>query len=148
MKKKTIALALAFLAVFLIGIIGGRVFQHLTTGYHCRVLETKSFPFENGEVELSYTFESVGVPFLDPETSVLTLKTEDGLLITVYKAKRMFQESCPYIQDVSTELNKVVWNDGINTYRLEVKPVGPPDQKKETADPTPSADRLKALSEE
>lgn len=141
MKKKRIILVLAFLIVFLCGGLAGRVYQHLKTGYHYKVLNTKSFPFENGKVELSYTSESVGLPFLDPETSVLTLTTKYGLPVTIYKAKRMFQESCPHIQDVSTETNRIAWNDGINTYRLTVEPIAQSDKK---AEPSTKSDNLKS----
>jgi len=123
MKKKRIILALAFLVVFLTGITGGRVYQHLKTGYHHKVLKTESFPFPNGELTLSYTAESIGMPFLDPETSVLTITTKCGLPITVYKAQRIFQESYPHVRDVFTEANRIEWTDGISTYQLTVEPI-------------------------
>jgi len=60
------------------------------------------------------------MPFLDPETSVLTVETNYGLPITVYKAKRMFQESWPQVRDVKSEGNQLTWEDGINMYVLTV----------------------------
>jgi len=122
MKKKLI-IALCFIAVFALGCVLGAVVQHLKTGYHHKVWKTETFPFPDGEVTLDYTFESVGMSFLDPETSVLTVKTKYGLPVTIYKAKRMFQESCPHVHDVKTETNQVTWQDGINTYHLTVTPI-------------------------
>lgn len=109
--------------VLAIGGFLGAIVQHLRGGYWHKVLKAESFPFPDGEVTLSYTAESIGMPFLDPETSVLTVKTKYGLPITVYKAKRMFQESGPHVQDVKTESNQVTWQDGINTYHLTVTPM-------------------------
>jgi hypothetical protein len=119
MKKKLI-IVVSFVVVFAIGCLLGAFLQHLRGGYWHKVLKTESFPFPNGEVTLSYTAESIGMPFLDPETSVLTVKTEYDLPITVYKAKRMFQESSPHVKDVKTANNQVTWQDGINTYQLTV----------------------------
>ena len=129
MKKKLIT-AISFVLVFAIGCVLGGLVQHLRSGYWHEVMKTESFPFPDGEVTLSYTHESIGMPFLDPETSVLTLKTKYGLPITVYKAKRMFQESCPHVQDVKTGTNQITWQDGINNYSLTVTPIN--DQAEQT----------------
>ncbi|MDD8043103.1 MAG: hypothetical protein QM234_08520 [Acidobacteriota bacterium] len=137
--KKKLTIAVALVAVFAFGGLFGAAVQHLRGGYWHKVLKTESFPFPNGEVTLSYTAESIGMPFLDPETSVLTVKTKYGLPITVYKAKRMFQESCPHVRDVKTESNQVTWKDGINTYRLIVEPMN--EQAEQGAAPLPSAPR-------
>jgi hypothetical protein len=122
MKKKLI-IASAFVVVFAIGGLLGAVVQHLRAGYWYKVLKTQSFPFPEGKVSLSYTAESIGMPFLDPETSVLTVETQYGLPITVYKAQRIFQESYPYVQDVRIESNQVSWQDGLNTNRLTIIPI-------------------------
>ena len=106
--------------VFAIGGLLGAAAQHLRGGCWYKVLKTESFPFSAGEITLSYTAESIGMPFLDSETSVLTVKTKYGLPIVVYKAKRMFQESCPNVKNVKTEANQVSWQDGINAYHLTV----------------------------
>ena len=121
--KNKLTIAVAFLVVFAVGGLLGALFQHLRGGYWHKVLKTESFPFPDGEVTVSYAAESIGMPFLDPETSVLTVKTEYGLPIIVYKAKRMFQESCPHIQDVKIEANGITWQDGINIYHLTVEPM-------------------------
>ena len=143
MNKKRIILALVFVLVFFLGGIAGRVYQHLKTGYHHKILKTESFPFPDGEVKLSYTSESIGMPFfLDPERSVLTVTTKHGfgLPITVYKAKRMFQESFPHVQDVSTETNRISWNDGLNVYRLTIEPI---EESKDKLEPSTEGDGLK-----
>ena len=122
MKKKLI-IAILIMVVFAIGCVLGAVVQHLRAGYWHKVLKTESFPFPDGKVTLSYTAESIGMPFLDPETSVLTVTTKYGLPITVYKAKRMFQESGPHVQGVKTDGNRIAWQDGINQYSLAITPI-------------------------
>ncbi|MFZ4397207.1 MAG: hypothetical protein ACOYOU_16450, partial [Kiritimatiellia bacterium] len=133
MKKKLIMLVWLGVA-FGGGVAVGAIVQHLRAGYWHKVLKSESFPFPDGEVTLSYTAESIGMPFLDPETSVLTVRTKYGLPITVYKAKRMFQEACPHVKDVKTSRNQISWQDGINTYQLTVEPM------KEQAEPTSAGD--------
>jgi len=123
MNKKPIILVFVFVAVFLLGGIVGRGYQHLKTGYHHKILETELYPFSDGFVTLSHTQESIGMPLLNPETSVLTVTTNYGSPITIYKAQRTFQESTPHVQNISTEKNQIIWNDGINTYQLTVEPI-------------------------
>ncbi len=120
MRKKQL-IAVAFFVVLVVGGFCGAFVQHLRGGYWHKILKSESFPFPDGEVTLSYTAESIGMPFLDPETSVLTVKTKYGLPIIVYKAKRMFQESCPHVRDLRTEANQITWQDGINTYYLTIE---------------------------
>lgn len=131
--KKKLTIAVAFVMVFVIGGLLGAAVQHLRGGYWHKVLKTESFPFLEGEVTLSYTTESIGMPFLDPETSVINVTTRDGLPIVVYKAKRMFQESSPSVRDVKTESNHVTWQDGINTYHLTIKPMNEGTEQAESA---------------
>ena len=107
----------------LLGVAIGAGIHHLKAGYWCKVLKTQSFPFEGGTVSQSFMAESVGMPFLDPETSVLTVTTRSGIPITVYKAKRVFQEASPQLRDVKADKNQITWQDGINTYELTVMPI-------------------------
>ena len=120
--KTWIIRIVSFLLVFVLGIIGGRVYQHLKTGYHYEILQTESFPFTEGTVTLNHTSESVGMPFLEPETSVLTLTAKYGLPITIYKAERMFQEAIPFVKSISIEANTCSWDDGIYVYKLTIEP--------------------------
>lgn len=79
---------------------------------------------------LSRAIESIGMPFLETETSILDVRAGIGLPITVYKAKRVFQESYPSVENVSTERNRILWSDGISEYQLTVEPIKrevPPD---------------------
>ena len=122
MKKKLI-ITIAFLVVFITGCFVGSCVQYLKSGYHHKTRRTKSFPFRNGEVTLKHITESIGMPFLDPETSVITVQTECGLPIIVYKAKRVFQESCPHVEGVKIDTNQVTWQDGINSYQLAITPI-------------------------
>ena len=70
---------------------------------------------------------------------MLTVKTGYGLPITVYKAKRMFQESCPHVKDVKTEENQITWQDGINTYHLTVEPMKEKAEQAESTVPSEAA---------
>lgn len=133
---------LLLVAVFSGGVVVGAIVQHLRAGYWHKVLASESFPFPDGEVRLIYKQESIGMPFIEPETSVLTVEIGHHLPITVYKAKRMFQESTPLVRDVRTDGNRITWQDGINTYTLIVNPV------EEEAGHTPAADGLRSAPAE
>ncbi|MCX6997820.1 MAG: hypothetical protein NTV49_12225 [Kiritimatiellaeota bacterium] len=138
--KRKIIIGLLFVLVFALGIYVGKFAQHAKTGYHYQLLKADSFPFLDGEVALSYAFESIGMPFLMTETSMLTVKTKPGLTpITIYKARRIFQESSPYIEDVKTATNQITWRDGISTYALTVTPIT--NNAEQGAAPLPSAPR-------
>ena len=121
--KNRVLITVFFVAVFALGITVGTVIQRVN-GYHYQLLDAKSFPFLNGEVVLSHTFESEGFSLLNPQTSVLMVRTDPGgMPITIYKAKCIFQESSPHIKDVRISTNLITWRDGVNNYNLTVKPV-------------------------
>jgi hypothetical protein len=129
MKKLTI-----LILVFAVGCTIGAAVQHLRAGYWYKVHESESFPFPGGEVTLSHATESVGMPwFFDTGISVISVATKYRWPIAVYKAKRIFQESCPLARDVKVDGNQITWRDGINTYHLTVDPI-------EVTDPTPPND--------
>jgi hypothetical protein len=126
MKRVLVRIAVA--AVFLvIGFVIGRVFQHATTGYHYRVLDQKEYASALGPIQWSCVFESVGMPFLDPEKTIITLGNR-----TIYKAQRDFQEDAPYAENLRTSSNSVAWDDRDFRFHLTVEPIEKGDRNRAT----------------
>ena len=105
-------------ALVVAGFLVGSQYQYLKSGYHFEVLEEKSFQSSLGKVKWSCVIESVGMPFLDPGTTII--KLEDR---TIYKAQRYFQEDCPYARNIQTHDNVIAWEDGEFKYSLIVEPL-------------------------
>jgi hypothetical protein len=116
--KKPIAFTIAGVALVTAGFVAGRVFQHLRSGYHYEIREEKTYPWKPGGIRWRYVTESVGLPFLDPGTTILEFNER-----TIYKAKRGFQESVPFAGNVKTSDNGVEWDDGEYRFRLSVEPL-------------------------
>jgi hypothetical protein len=108
------------LAIFFVGIIAGCVYQHLQTGFFYKHHETESFPFFGYNVKLTHCSESIGFPFRNTETSVITIQEGHWDPIILYKAKRLGRESFPAVKDVSIAGDLIKWQDGINKYQLTV----------------------------
>ena len=68
-----------------------------------------------GPIHWSYVTESVGLPFLDPGTTVIKFEGR-----TIYKAQRGFQESVPFAQSIETSDKSITWNDGEFRFHLAV----------------------------
>ncbi len=111
--KRKITLAIIGLALLAVGFLAGRFVQHSKSGYRCDVLAIKEYDTSVGPVRWSHVTESVGMPFLDTGTTVLEY---DGR--TIYKAKRSFQESSPYANNISPTPDGIGWDDG--DYRFEL----------------------------
>jgi hypothetical protein len=118
MLQKIIVWTLVVVATFVAGHVSGRMLQHARTGYHYRVRNEKDIPFQSRSLSVRYVTGSVGLPFLDPGTTILALDD-----ITIYKARRCFQEGFPVATDVSVNGDEISWNDGVNRYRLHVEPI-------------------------
>jgi len=103
-------------ALVVAGFLVGSLYQHLKSGYHFEVLEEKAFQSSLGKIKWSCVTESVGVPFLDPGTTII--KFEDR---TIYKAQRYFQEDYPYARNIQTHDNVIAWEDGEFKYNLIVE---------------------------
>jgi hypothetical protein len=116
--KKPVALTLVCVALVTTGFVAGRVFQHLRSGYHYEVRKENIYSWKTGEIRWRYVTESIGLPLLDPGTTILEF---DGR--TIYKAKRGFQESVPFADNVKTGDNVVEWDDGKYRFRLNVEPL-------------------------
>ena len=99
------------------GFIGGRAFERMKSGYHVNVLSKKVYESAVGRVEWSHISESFGAANLNPDTTMI--KFEDRI---VYKAQREFQETSPFVDDVTVSDNNVRWNDGEFQFSLTVEP--------------------------
>lgn len=104
--------------VFLTGFFGGRVYQSLTNGYKLQVLQEESVNSPLGTVTRKQVMESIGTGFLDTDTSIIQLDD-----VTLYIAKRAFQDSQPVAQHLKAEGNTLTWDDGDRSYRLTVEPM-------------------------
>ena len=113
--KRKIILAVIGLALLAAAFFAGRFVQHSNSGYHYEVRDTKDYDSPAGPIRWSYVIESVGIPFLDPGTTILEV---DGR--TIYKAKRAFQESSPYARNISATQDGIAWDDGEFRYDLKI----------------------------
>ena len=109
------------LAVFFIGYGVGGYIQHQKTGYFYEIRDETAYTSSFGPVKMRYVTETVGMPFLDPGTSTIVLEDPSGLELTIYKARRVFQESYPYIKDVIVNDNEIRWDDGCYAYALNIQ---------------------------
>ena len=131
--------------ILVIGFLSGRAFQHAKTGYHYELLEQKEYASELGPIQWTCFLESVGMPFLDPEKTMISLGNR-----TIYKAQRDFQENDPHARNIITSSNSIAWEDGNFRYHLKVEPMtkGKPADasigskliRPETNSTTPAAD--------
>ena len=71
-----------------------------------------------GTVEWKCVTESVGMPFLDPGTTIIDFKGR-----TIFKARRIFQENYPYARNVQVTNDTIAWDDGELKYHLIVEPL-------------------------
>jgi hypothetical protein len=113
----TLVIVLAVCAAFWFG----RRFERFKAGHFYEIRSEKTVPFGDKELHIQYVTESIGTPFLDPGTSVLTIREVGSVPITIYKAKRGFQESSPYVSDASIKDNAISWDDGLYQYELKIE---------------------------
>lgn len=111
--KRKIILAVIGLALLAAAFFAGRFVEHSTSGYHYEVRDMKDYDSPVGPIRWSHVTESVGIPFLDPGTTILEV---DGR--TIYKAKRAFQESSPYAKNIRATQDGIAWDDG--DYRFDL----------------------------
>ena len=104
--------------IFLAGLKVGGFIQHQKTGFFYVLRSEKTYASSFGAIKLRYATEAVGAPFLDPGTSTIVLEDPSGLELTVYKAKRGFQESFPFPEDVRVQDSEIRWDDGRYAYTL------------------------------
>lgn len=118
--RRAIISTLVLVVTFIAGLKVGGFLQHQKTGYFYEIRSVKTHPSPMGTVQLKYATETIGMPFLDPGTSFIVLDDPSGLELTVYKARRVFQESYPYPKDVLVNENRIQWDDGCYTYDLRL----------------------------
>jgi len=101
MRKKLVT-AIAFIVVLVVGGLCGAFVQHLRGGYWHKVLKTESFPFQDGEITLSYTAESIissAAPCLWPNSSMTHTGTDENAINDEMDTSNA-DASCPHrLQD-------------------------------------------------
>lgn len=117
-------MAITGILIFGAGALCGGAFRYLTQEPWVTVHRQEDFDFGGDKLRRSVTTESIGVPFLQPETTTLQYR---GRIL--YKAQRGFQESTPFTQDVRTDGDSVSWHDGELKFRLTVEKASPPTTK-------------------
>jgi len=110
--------------LLMLGFIGGRLYQHATTGYHFIVNSKKEYPFRLATVHWSLVTESVGLPIHDPGTTMIEWNDR-----TLYKAKRDFQEKGPFAGNIRTSDSTIEWDDGEYSYHLTIAELAPAELK-------------------
>jgi hypothetical protein len=109
------------IGVFVVGLAAGRSYQHMKSGYWFRAIDEREIPFAPGvPLRLQRAFKTIGLPFLETESSILILDDDHCGKVTLYEAKRGFQESYPFVKDVAVEGNEITWQDGRFSYQLKI----------------------------
>ena len=98
------------------GFMIGRAYQKAATGYHYNLLERKEYASDLGPIEWTCFMESVGVPFLESEKTMINMGNR-----TIYKAQRDFQADAPSAENIKTSGNSITWDDGDYFYHLTVE---------------------------
>lgn len=110
---KVLAIAIPF---FLLG----TAFEY-TRNSHRKFHSSKSYSFGSETLKLSYFTEWHGLPFLDTNSSSLTISDEYGSPeVTIYEAQRIFQENYPQVNDVAIVGHSISWSDGQRSFVLSV----------------------------
>ena len=135
---------LAVVCVFLLmSFLAGRWVESLYSRYHFEIRGSREHPFALGPVKWSYVTETVGLPLLDPGTTMLEFQNR-----VLYKAKRGLQEGAPYARDLKTAGNQIDWRDGDYHYILKVEAdteAKPKPTSASQADQTPIREEAPAI---
>jgi hypothetical protein len=124
MKSSTIVVYISALVVVSVtAYILGWYSYKLKYGYWHEVRREKSYPTANGLIKVSYITETIGIPFMDPGTSSVTLTDNNGLEFLLYKSNLIFQEGYPFVDGVTIEKNIIRWEDGIRKYELHIEDI-------------------------
>jgi hypothetical protein len=119
MKRVHITWACSALVACALTFALGMQFQKMR-GYHYELRSEKRVPYGEGTVAIKYVTETMGLPFLDPGTSIVTLERDLGGETTIYKARRIFQEAYPFVSDVKVNGDEFEWDDGDKQYHLRI----------------------------
>lgn len=118
--KRFLIRSLVAIVLLSVGFVVGRWFQHGQTGFHFEVREEKEYGSPDHPVRWRYVTETVGLPFLDPGTTVLEYRDR-----VIYKARRIFQESVPFAQNIKVSGNEIDWSDGELLFHLTIYELDP-----------------------
>lgn len=118
---RTAIWTVVLVSVATIAFFAGRGFQHTKSGYYFMLMDEQEFPYApDASIRLQHAIKNVGLPFMTPESSILTLEESSGGKITLYEAQRVFQESYPCIENVAVKGDDIAWSDGRYRYRLTI----------------------------
>ena len=117
MKHPLVGMAIG-IVLLASGFVAGQYFQHARTGYYYHVDREKTYVSELGDVHWSYVHESIGLPFLDPGSTVIKLGDR-----TIYEAKCGLQEPGPFADNIKTSGKSISWDDRELRFHLTVEPV-------------------------
>ncbi len=119
-RRSTRLMVIVSITIFAAGALCGGAYRCLTKEPWLTVHRQEDFEFGGAKLRRSVTTESIGVPFLQPETTTLEYR---GRII--YKAQRGFQEITPIAQDIHTDGDTISWHDGELKFRLTVEKIPP-----------------------
>jgi hypothetical protein len=123
MKQKKILIFAGIVVAVTLAFLGGRGFERTQSAYRLDVIESKTYPFDHGELNLIHAFESVGLSFMNTGSSIIELSNRTLGKITLYKAHRSFQEISPSVRNIVVESNKLFWDDNWFKYSLTITPL-------------------------
>ena len=115
MNRKVIFSIVVLLLLLGLTFFAGTLYEHAAHGYYFKVREKKDYETSMGPVHWSYVTESIGIPFLDPGTTIIE---HEGRIL--YKAPRFFQESVPFAQNIVSSNNFIGWDDGEYHFHLVI----------------------------
>ena len=114
--KKLLLWSMVVLVLVIGAFMAGGWLQNAKNGYHYQVLEEKTLESPIGPVRWVRAMETVGMPFLESDTTIIEA---DGL--TVYKAKRGFQERSPSARNLRVHEGLIEWDDGDYSFSLKMQ---------------------------
>jgi hypothetical protein len=127
MNRRQLAVVVVLIVVALVlGFASGSSVEHLRAGHYYEVRSEKEYPSAFGTITLRYVTDTIGLPFVDPGTCVVSLRDHTNWEFQLYKAKRVFQENRPFVNDLVVEQDGLRWEDGIFRYALHIEKLSEP----------------------
>jgi hypothetical protein len=117
MKNRGIVVLIG-LALSSIAFMVGRWSERMQHGYAYKVNREKVVEFQVAPIYVRQVMEHVGISPMETETSVIEVDER-----TVYKAKRIFQENAPYVENVKVNNGLIEWDDGEYEFSLKMQKV-------------------------
>ena len=109
-------------SISIVSFMLGRGCQRVGTdrNYSLRAMGTTDSVF--GPITLTQAFDRVGVGFMDTEFSTVSIGNQTSEIV-VYKAKLIFQERYPSVDELEFDDSTIEWKDGCFRYELTLNPV-------------------------